>query len=608
MSDGADPEKISLSQIADPNSLRSVWKVLRKGLRALRLQDFELAHDPLEHLQTEWELDATIDRLSTDLLNGSYRASSPEIVRAAKSVGLTRPLAFLDVSDLLLYKSLVARSQHSLLQSSKPWTRLGRVDEDEPSSPADSGWFRFFLKRIGQIWTITEDHEWLVETDIANFFPYIDVPTVLDHVLSDSELGEDAVRLLEHLLRTFAPMRNYRIPPTAGLPQENFNCSRVIAHTLLRVVDEEFEEEGRAERYSRYLDDIVVGAASYQEALQMVSRIQTALEPLGLHPNTAKTRILRKEEIFWEYMKDENDYLGEVDDRFGEAIPENFKEFQRRLNAHLRLSGISTRPKAWTRVLRRYYTLSRKLRDRRLLGLAPNHLVSYPDSARHILDYLSTFRLTTSRVTRLGGVIVELGGVYEDVELLVLEGICGSPNVNALTLREAISDTAWKFVEEGRRSPLLRATAVLVVGKFGVPNHLDELEIRFRQQSAITDRADLQMLIVLLATGRVTADELDGIAARSNPASSTHLAFLSAVMSDEERAVNVTYGLLSPIERQNPRRFVMRTRALFLAPLAARARSKRWETFGQNILVQLRRNEAGYRDMAAERWLSNSFQ
>src|SRR5207245_1042127 len=125
--------------------------------------------------------------------------------RAAKGVGLTRPLSFLAARDLLLYRAIINHAENALLASSMPWARFGRADanDGDDGSPSESGWFRSWLKRQGQIWTITENHEWLVETDVANFFPHVDVTSVLSHVLSNSKLSEETVRLLEHMLRTF---------------------------------------------------------------------------------------------------------------------------------------------------------------------------------------------------------------------------------------------------------------------------------------------------------------------------------------------------------------------------------------------------------------------
>ena len=110
-------------------------------------------------------------------------------------------------------------------------------------------------------------------------------------------------------------MKEYRPAPTTGLPQESFSSSRVLAHTYLQVVDAEFEAEGAQEQYSRYMDDIVVGTNSRRDALLKIQRVQFALERVGLYPSSVKTRILRARDFAGQYLKDENDYLGEIESR-----------------------------------------------------------------------------------------------------------------------------------------------------------------------------------------------------------------------------------------------------------------------------------------------------
>ena len=342
------PRKVDLSDLAGASFMNFIWKKRVRGqLRTMRFQDFVLAHDPLEYLAFDWDLDNSIAALCREVRAGTYRAGAPEVVRSAKSMGLTRPLAFLSIRDLLLYKTIVAKAENSLIQKSRPWTRFGRADtgdENTGDTLAVSGWFRDWLRRQGQIWVITENQPWLIETDIANFFPYIYISSVLSHVLSHSNLGEDAVRLLDHMLRQFSPMTQYRRSPLVGLPQESFDCSRILAHTYLNPLDDAFEAEGNLKQYSRWMDDIVIGANSKEEALQKVQRVQDALEQLGLYPNTAKTRIIKAEEFSNDYMKDENDYLGEVDERFKSKQPEDIAVFRSRLRHHLRIR--EPRPKA----------------------------------------------------------------------------------------------------------------------------------------------------------------------------------------------------------------------------------------------------------------------
>jgi len=305
--DGMKGSPIGLDAIADKAILKERWKHLRRLKRRMAFNDFELAHDPVEYAWFEWDLDSQVDVLSAQIRTGVYRCSPPAIVREAKALGLTRPLAYLSVADQLVYSAMVARAENMMLAHAKPWTRFGRASADEDSdgtTSRDSGWFRSWLKRQSQLWVITEGHPYIVETDIANFFPSVPIQHLLDHMRAVTNLSDEGVRLLEHVLRGTSVTLKYRSSAAIGLPQENHDCSRVLAHSYLLPVDVEFEPEGVKNAYSRWMDDIVVGADSLDSAKLNVRRIQLAMEPLGLFPNTAKTRIMTAAEFLHEYMKE----------------------------------------------------------------------------------------------------------------------------------------------------------------------------------------------------------------------------------------------------------------------------------------------------------------
>jgi hypothetical protein len=595
--------RLSLEAAITVPLLKAIWrKAIRKPLRAMRLPDVYLGKDPLEHLDFEWEMDARLPALRDELLAGRYRARAPEVVRGAKGSGLTRPLAFLDLNDQIVYKLIIAAAESSLLANSPPWTRLGRfAARDEEQAAPESGWFRSFILRQGQIWRITMNHEWVVETDVANFFPYVHLPSVLAHLHTDSNLSPEVIRVLEHMLVQFSPMPEYRHSPTVGLPQEIFDCSRVIAHTYLRVVDDEFRVEGEADRYSRFMDDIVVGAQTYEEALQQVRRVQTSLERVGLYPNTAKTRIVRRQDFAKDYMKLENDFLGEVEESIRDGSP-NRPVFRTRLRKHL---GAATKPpRAWSRVLRRYYTISRRLGDDYLLERAHSHLVEFPESARWIFEYLTTFRLTPGRFDRLLLALDRLGGVYEDVDLLAHEYACLCPQARSDNLYSRIADWGTRVFEDTLESnPRLAGVACMTLGKFGGDKHHDVVDRNLEHALRGDAVVGRQALVLLMAIGRVGLEDLPALAPRMGPRTLSQASFLRAIMLGETRAVNMALFAMKPSKRKDPERFVVRPRLLFLAPLIRRAGTGSSQQLDYYAAL-LAKNEARFRDRAAELWLT----
>jgi hypothetical protein len=591
-----------LDAVTEPALLKVRWKLMRRDLRKLRPTGFYLPYDALEWLPFEFELAERMAELRDDVLTGKYRAAPPETIRAAKSLGLTRPLAFLDPADVILYRNIVALAETDLLQEMQPWTRFGRKDGKEGDSnfDPDSGWFRAWLRRNAQLWTITEHYDWLVETDVSNFFPSIHLDAALDHLLAHSRLSVETIRLLSHMLSEFALVPEYRVSPLVGLPQDSFDCSRIIAHSFLGAVDDEFQAEGSTHRFSRYMDDIVIGANSHAEGQRYVSRAQTALEKIGLYPNTSKTRIVPRDQFAGEYMKQENDYLGDVDTAVRDGSPVDLAEFRQRLNKHIRRQD---RPRGWERVLRRYYTLSRSLRVDRLLDVAFDHMEAFPGSTRSILDYCATYPLNVGRVTRLSAAVHASGLMYQDVRLLALEFLAVTPNRVDKRTSTAICEWASEVLDQEHEGPgRLAASAVVLLGKFGGTSELDLLQKHFEDDGKGAAIYRRQLLTVMVGAGRLDPKTIPTYAGESAGMAEA-CRFMSILLGGDKRALYMALDAIKPRERQQPRIYMIPSRGMFLVPPLEQAHPaavKKARTAWQNLLQT---SAPGLQDAAGRAWL-----
>lgn len=594
--------RVDIRTSVDIALLKTHWKRIRKEMVAPRLNRFYLAADPFDCLPFDWDLDQAITELSVAVLAGTYQPQRPEIVRGAKSLGLTRPLAFLRPEDQLLYRNIVAHADTGLMQAMATWTRFGRADARKPEDESDpeSGWFRAWLTRIGQLWTITQSYEWLVETDISNFFPSVQLDAAATHVLVHSRLGNDVVRLLAYMLRSFAPIPEYRVDAVVGLPQESFDCSRIIAHSFLKPVDDEFALEGSANRYSRYMDDIVLGAHTREEGYSFVARAQRSLERIGLYPNASKTRLIHRNDFTREMMKDENDYLGDLDQARNAGRPVDTVMFRQRLRAHIQLRE---RPRAWERVLRRYYTHARILREPLLLQYASRHIEMLPGSTRNILDYVTTFRLTRNRVERLKEAVTRVGDLYEDVVLLALHSLAVAPGQNAASMCNAATSWAQRVCEQHvHTNKRIAAAAVVVMAKFGGPQQyasFDDLMHLHLERNG--DVLRLQLVLVMLGIGLLDIEDALMVGVESREGRRV-AAFLSGIDSGDSKAIGLAIGGMQPRERRDPLMFIVPPRAMFLAPLLDRAGSTQLLAARRGWRRTLARSQ-GERDRVGERWL-----
>ena len=110
---------LGIDSIADEAILKFIWKKhVRKSLRALKFDSFNLVSDPIHYAAYEWGLDALVSGLARDLKLGRYSPERGEIVRTAKGNGLSRPLLFLAARDALVYRTITALVERQLVATS----------------------------------------------------------------------------------------------------------------------------------------------------------------------------------------------------------------------------------------------------------------------------------------------------------------------------------------------------------------------------------------------------------------------------------------------------------------------------------------------------------
>jgi hypothetical protein len=615
------PSVVSITDVADFAFLKSVWKnSIRKGLRQHKLDDFYLAQDPFQFAAYEWGIDPFIERLRADLLAASYVPDAADIFRGAKGKGLSRPLAFLTPRDSLVFRALISKSEQTLLKDVRPWA--GAARKDKAATPVEEGdddeaypdFFQVWLATLGIVSTIVDRHAYVVESDISNFFASLDTAVVQEFLLRNSTLDRDAVRLCIHVIRRVLRHPQYADQPGMGLPQEGFDSSRTIAHSILCEVDRAFDVEGDEGVYARFMDDFIAGVDSVAEGERLIARLQRSLEPLGLHPNPAKTRVVPVSTFLVDSMADENAYLQEVDEILKEVssgpfrdvsgVPQTLVDDVKDRAARLRALPAEQRPRRYDRVLRRYYTLFRKLGVSDWLAYAAQDVASYPGSSRGILEYLRSFPLTDGSVDNLFAIIEGTRDCYQDIPLLALETLATSPNAVDDGLGPAVMQglqrlaVALATVEMIPRAPAdwVIAAAIPAAGKFGARGDQAAFVDQFARSLPVQSVARLQALALQVSWGE-DPDELFRTDLAGLPWNSViSLDFVRAVADGDQSATGIAFGLLQPQIRLMPNRYQVHARAILLVDLLARVDGSRLAAVAGRAVELLSLNPARLAD------------
>jgi hypothetical protein len=416
------------------------------------------------------------------------------------------------------------------------------------------------------------------------------------------------------------PRRDYSEVSLMGLPQEQIGSSRDIAHSFLLQIDREFRREGEQGRYSRYMDDIVIGVPSTEAGEDCISRWQLNLETLGLYPNGAKTVLIPKEQYLRDAMVETNAEIERLSNELDRctvghplrAMPSSgLLEEIAQLSYNHRI--MTDRPKRWDRVARRIYTLQRRAGVNLWWEHWHSDLDDDPGAAAAILEFVRSWPLDQGTVRELGDLASQYCYLYPNIALLVAEVVATAPVPNDPELWTEIyricHGQLTRLLNRSRSSTdAERVAAAWLVSawKFGNEAQRRELVGLVPATYDAVSPVRVQALPLLVALNKSLSE---WVSAKPGMAWEDALAaeYLRSLQDGEDRAVGVALSLLDPAPRLLPQRFMILPRAFPLVDIVGCASPKKLSTAVPRILKKLASNPDRLRDYRIEhgltRWL-----
>ncbi len=298
--------------------LKTTWKAIRKGLKKSD------ARDCLDYLEFDLFAEERIKLLRKSIIGGSYVPAEPGTFELAKERGAFRVMTVLTAEDALVYRHLVddiyRRAQRDepsgvFFAQGQPTVPVGPEMKAYIGLDYEDGWqlwiryhqyrTKTLLNTIGRV---------LVITDVTNYFESIQHELLLEH-LSPLGLSRKATGLLGRLLERFKPASGHSSTPRVGLPVDQHDCSRALAHIFLFEHDRRVTSAIGKERYVRWMDDQNLAVDSFTDARIMVRRLTSSLSEQRLVLNTGKTRFLEPFEVSRFFHLDSNDSLDAIDEK-----------------------------------------------------------------------------------------------------------------------------------------------------------------------------------------------------------------------------------------------------------------------------------------------------
>jgi len=430
--------------------LRKTWGQIRKELKDVDLRD------PIDWLDWACLVDQTLPSIREEVLSGSYQPRPPTRYELGKGRGSFRYMTIPNLRDSLLYRHI----SNAALEQATPLAIKGAYFSRrhaanpvgkavEPILDPYDGFFQVWL-RYNEYRTrtlLSAPYEVLVVTDISNYFDSVEHDLLLEY-LAPLGLPRKAVALLGKLLEMLKPTAGHSPNPRVGLPVDELDCSRQLAHIFLFEHDQNVLRSlgpGAEGQYVRWMDDQNVGALSLTDARKVVNHLTRSLQKQRLTLNAGKTKFLAPAQVVIEFHLDANEALSDWYEKWKK------KGFAPNATARTELRSIWRQAKQfrgvghWDKVLKRFYAYAvscgTNLFDREAL----DSLVEYPGIAPRVFSSFAMRGRVVEMVELFAEYVGQGESLFEATEAQFFEALLvGDPSrsgeTKALDLIERFLD------------------------------------------------------------------------------------------------------------------------------------------------------------------------
>lgn len=348
--------------------------------------------DCFDYYDYNYTIDERAKYLRAIILNGNYQPSQPLIYRIEKKFGICRHLVIPQPLDALVLQVITENICTQILKSQPSENAYYSRDKHNMRKPHeidDYGfhWKTLWKKMQKQIYKFKEDKELIVVTDLSNYYDSIYMPELRKVISSFIDKKESVLDILFKIIEKISWVPDYLPYTGRGLPTTNLEGIRLLAHSFVFEIDEVLKEKSN-ESFTRWMDDIIIGVNSRDEAVNILSSTSDMLKSRGLALNLKKTSIYSAQEAEFHFLIKENKYLDNIDFDYHKknGISKLSLELDRKLAKHLNENQDA---KYSEKITKRYITAFTKINSKRLLKRLPELFNKLPGVRQNLLYYLT---------------------------------------------------------------------------------------------------------------------------------------------------------------------------------------------------------------------------
>lgn len=390
---GLESDDQAFEKLFSIEALRKTWNNLRRELRETT------SRDVIDWADWALVISSSLPDIQETILKGEYTASRVTRFEMGKSNGAYRVITSMSVRDTLVYRhicdhalelALPRKVKGAYFSRRHSLTPIGNSFEpnDNPSDQFYAIWLRYNEYRTRTL--LNEPFQILVVTDISNYFDSIQHDLLFEY-LAPLGLPRKAVGLLGRLLEAFRPESGHSPSPRVGLPVDETDCSRELAHIFLFEHDRRIVNEFGEMNFVRWMDDQNVGVRSRSEGRRVINLMNRSLNQQRLTLNSGKTTFLTPGEVATHFQLDANEALSKwLSQLEAQKWQMNRGLEQKLFELWLEYSqGSSANQGNWDKILKRFYGYATRANMEFLEYRALNDLIRYPHLDDRIFTYFA---------------------------------------------------------------------------------------------------------------------------------------------------------------------------------------------------------------------------
>jgi len=385
--------KISFETLFSQKRLRYTWNNIRKEIRNHSLRDV------IDWLDWALSIDTTLKTIRKQVLESSYKPLNPTRYEMPKTRGAFRVVTSPNLRDALIYRTIcdlvleysfqhkVKGAFFSRRFASSPVGNTWTISEEDYNS-----FFQIWLKynQYRSKTLLNKPYKILVVTDITNYFDSISHNLLLEY-LSCYGLPRKAIGVLGIILEVLKPTIGHSPNPGIGIPVDEFDCSRELAHVFLFEHDKRVITNVKENNYVRWMDDMNIGAKDKTDARKIVSLLTRSLNTQRLTLNSGKTKFLSPEEVVVQFHLELNDELDKLENKYkylGLRKISEMRQDLKRIWLKARERNIYEKGN-WDKILKRFYAFAIRCNSPILEARAESDLINYPIISDRIFNYFT---------------------------------------------------------------------------------------------------------------------------------------------------------------------------------------------------------------------------